>query len=340
MNQMTQGAQQHDLKAHEGLSDEQLRDMLYTMLLARQIGDRMLVLNRQGRAAFAITGQGQEACQVGSAVALRPGRDWVLPYYRDIGVVLSLGMTSRGIMLHFLARAGDPNSGGRQMPNHWASPALRIPTQSSVVATRVLHAAGIALASKLRGEDDVSIAYLGEGGTSQGDFHEALNFASIRRLPVVYFCENNGYAISEAQWKEMAITNVADRARAYGFKGYTVDGNDVLAVYHTTRWAVEECRRGNGPALIEAKTYRLVPHSSSDDDRRYRTRAEVAEWAAKDPIDGFRTYLESERILQPSEADDMKRRAEAEVQDSVEFAESQPLPAPETALQQVFANHD
>lgn len=334
---MTSGPGRTDFKAHEGLSDQQLRDMLYTMLVARQLNDRMIVLNRQGRAAFAITGQGQEACQVGSAVALRPRRDWVLPYYRDVGVVLTLGMTSREIMLHFLARAADPNSGGRQMPNHWSSPALRIPTQSSVVATRVLHAAGIALATKLRHEDDVTIAYLGEGGTSQGDFHEALNFASIRRLPVVYFCENNGYAISEVQAKEMAVGHVADRARAYGFRGYTVDGNDLLAVYHTTRWAVEECRRGRGPALIEAKTYRLVPHSSSDDDRRYRTRAEVAEWAARDPIDRFRSYLIEERILQADEADDLERRAEAEVEDAVEFAEAQPLPVPETALQKVFA---
>jgi 2-oxoisovalerate dehydrogenase E1 component alpha subunit len=312
--------------------------MLYKMLVSRLLGDRMFILNHQGRAPFAIAGQGQEACQVGSAFALRAGRDWVYPYYRDIGVVLSLGMTSREIMLHFFARADDPNSGGRQMPNHWASRGLRIPTQSSVVATQVLHATGTALASKLKGQDEVSVAYLGEGGTSQGDFHEALNFASIHKLPVLFFCENNGYAISEAQTKEMAIKDVADRARAYGFRGHTVDGNDVLAVYQTTRWAVEECRRARGPVLIEAKTYRLSPHSSSDDDRRYRTRAEVDAWAKRDPLDRFRTYLEGESILAHGAADEMRARAEAEVQDAVAFAEAQPEPQPASALQHVFAS--
>jgi 2-oxoisovalerate dehydrogenase E1 component alpha subunit len=310
--------------------------MLYKMLVSRLLGDRMFILNRQGRAAFAIAGQGQEACQVGSAFALRAGRDWVFPYYRDIGVVLSLGMTSREIMLHFFARAGDHNSGGRQMPNHWGSPELRIPTQSSVVATQVLHATGTALASKIRGEDEVSIAYLGEGATSQGDFHEALNFASIHKLPVIFFCENNGYAISEVQAKEMAIKHVADRARAYGFRGHTVDGNDVLAVYQTTRWALEECRRGHGPALIEAKTYRLSPHSSSDDERRYRARAEVEQWAKRDPLDRFRSYLKAEDLLTEEAAGEMRTRAEAEVQDAIAFAEVQADPAPESALLHVF----
>src|SRR5262245_46894887 len=224
--------------AHFGLTPGQLETMLLKMQVSRLLGDRMFLLNREGRAHFAIAGQGQEAAQVGSAFALRAGRDWVYPYYRDIGVVLTLGMTSREIMLHFLARAADPNSGRRQMPNHWGYPKLHIVSQSSPVATQFLHAAGSALASKLRGENDVSIAYIGEGATSQGDFHEALNFASIHRLPVVFFCENNGYAITEGQDKEMAVPNVADRARGYGFRGHMVDGNDVLAVYQTTRWAV------------------------------------------------------------------------------------------------------
>jgi 2-oxoisovalerate dehydrogenase E1 component alpha subunit len=319
-----------------GLSDDQLRDMYYKMLVARILGDRMFILNRQGRAVFAITGQGHEACQVGSAFALRPGRDWVVPYYRDMGVVLSLGMTSREIMLHFLARAADPCSGGRQMPNHWSYPALRIVTGSSVVASQIPHAVGIAMASKMRGEDDITIVYFGEGATSQGDFHEGLNFASVHQLPVIFFCENNGYAISEPQWKEMAVPNVSDRARAYGFRGASVDGNDALTVYQTTRWAVERCRRGHGPSLIEAKTYRLVPHSSSDDDRRYRSRAELEEWAKKDPLDRLRKHLEEHGLLDEESVQAMRARADAEVQDAVEYAESQPFAAPEEALTRVF----
>ncbi len=320
-----------------GLTNEQLVGIYHAMLVARMIGDRMFVLNRQGRGHFAIAGQGQEACQVGSAMALRPGRDWVFPYYRDIGVVYTLGMTAREIMLHFFAREGDPNSGGRQMPNHWGDPRLRIATQSSVVATQCLHAAGTALASKLRSEDDVSIAYFGEGGTSEGDFHEALNFAAIQKLPVVLFCENNGYAISEPSWKEMSVQNVADRARGYGLRGSTVDGNDVIAVYHTTKWAVEECRRGRGPKLIEAKTYRLMPHSSSDDDRRYRPRSEVEEWSKKDPLDRYRAYLVAEGLLDEEAADKVRAAAEAEVQEAIQWAEAEPEPAPESALRNVYA---
>jgi 2-oxoisovalerate dehydrogenase E1 component alpha subunit len=324
--------------AHEavGLSDDQLRDMYYKMLVTRLVGDRMFILNRQGRAHFAITGQGHEACQIGSAFAIRPGRDWAVPYYRDIGVVLTLGMTSREIMLHFFARVGDPCSGGRQMPNHWSYPSLRIITQSSVVATQIPHAVGIALASKLRGEDDVTIVYFGEGATSEGDFHEGLNFAAIHKLPVVFFCENNGYAISEAQWKEMSVLNVSDRARGYGLRGATVDGNDAIAVYQTTRWAVEECRRGHGPKLVEAKTYRLVPHSSSDDDRRYRSRAELEEWAKKDPLDRFRKYLGEHGVLDEEGAQALRARAEAEVQDAVDYAESQPYPPTEEVLAHVY----
>jgi len=320
-----------------GLNDEQLLDIYFKMLVARLMSDRMFILNRQGRATFAITGQGHEACQVASAFALRPGRDWVLPYYRDIGVVLALGMTAREIMLAFFAKAADPNSGGRQMPNHWSYPPLRIMSRGSVVGTQMPHAAGIALASKMRGEDDVCIAYFGEGSTSQGDFHEGLNFAAVHKLPVIFFCENNGYAITESQTKEMSIRDVSDRARAYGFRASTVDGNDAVAVYQTTRLAVDECRRGEGPKLIEAKTYRLVPHSSSDDDRRYRTREEVEEWAKKDPLDRHRQYLEEHGLLDDAKAAEMRAKAEAEVQDALAYAESQPDPAPEDALKHVFA---
>jgi len=320
-----------------GLTDAQLRDMYYHMLVSRQLSDRMMILNRQGRAAFAVTGQGHEACQVGSAYALRPGSDWVLPYYRDVGVVLSLGMTAREVMLHFLAKAADPNSGGRQMPNHWSYPRLRIITRGSTVGTQVPHAAGVALATKMRGEDDVTIAYMGEGATSQGDFHEGLNFAAIHKLAVIYFCENNGYAITESAEKEMPIKNVADRAAGYGLRGITVDGNDVTAVYQTTRMAVDDCRRGRGPVLIEAKTYRLVPHSSSDDDRRYRTREELAEWIKRDPLDRHRAYLEEHGLLDAAEADELTARAAAEVKEALAWAETQPDPEPESVYRNVFA---
>jgi 2-oxoisovalerate dehydrogenase E1 component alpha subunit len=178
----------------------------------------MFTLNRQGKAPFAITGQGQEACQVGSAFTIQAGTDWVLPYYRDFGVVLAVGMTAREIMLGYFGKADDPSSGGRQMPSHWSKPDARIVSHSSPVTTQFLHAVGIAYASKIRQLSEVTIAYCGEGSTSQGDFHEALNFAGIHRLPVVFVVENNRYAITQVQEKQMAVPNVADRAAGYGFQ--------------------------------------------------------------------------------------------------------------------------
>jgi 2-oxoisovalerate dehydrogenase E1 component alpha subunit len=259
------------------------RLMYRDMLRSRELSDCMFALNRQGRAAFAVTGQGHEAAQVGSAYAIQRGTDWVLPYYRDVGVMVALGMTSHDILLGLFAKAGDPSSGGRQMPCHWSWPEARVVTRSSVIAANLPHAAGIAYASKLRGLKEVSIVYFGEGATSEGDFHEAVNFAAIHKLPVVFFCENNGYAISESQDKQMSVLHVADRAKGYNIDGQMVDGNDVVAVHQTAQWSIEQCRRGHGPKLIEAKTYRLVPHTSSDDDRRYRTRAELDEWIKRDP---------------------------------------------------------
>lgn len=325
------------IAAHLGLSNEALLDIYYKMLVARIIGERMFILNRQGKAPFAITGQGHEACQVGSAYAIQAGKDWALPYYRDIGVVLTLGMTAREIMLGFFARAADPSSGGRQMPNHWSKPELRIVSHSSPVTTQFLHAVGIAYATKVRKEKEVTITYCGEGSTSQGDFHEALNFAGIHKLPVIFFIENNGYAITEPQAKEMAVRHVAERARAYGFRGQIVDGNDVLAVYQTTKWAVEEARRGHGPALIEAKTYRIVPHSSDDDDRRYRSREELEEWAKKDPLDRYKQWLLSQALLTEEQDEGLRAQAAAEVQEAIDFAERSPLPEPESALRYVYA---
>ena len=311
--------------------------MYREMLVSRELSDRMFALNRQGRAAFAVTGQGHEAAQVGSAHALRRGTDWVLPYYRDVGVMIALGMSPHDILLGLFAKADDPNSGGRQMPCHWSWPEARVVTRSSVIAANLPHAAGIAYASRLRGLKEVTVAYFGEGATSEGDFHEALNFAAIHRLPVVFFCENNGYAISESSEKQMSVRHVADRAKGYDIIGATVDGNDALAVYQTTRWNIEECRRGRGPKLVEAKTYRLVPHTSSDDDRRYRTRAELEEWIKRDPIDRFRKRLLEEGTITEDEDAALRAQIKRDIEDAVQSAEASAEPRPGDALRHVFA---
>jgi 2-oxoisovalerate dehydrogenase E1 component alpha subunit len=309
-----------------GLSDAQALRIYEVMRLARAIDERMWLINRQGRAPFVISCQGQEGAQVGIAAALRPGSDWVAPYYRDAGVVLWFGMTARDQMLSFFARREDPNSGGRQMPGHFGSRRLQILTGGSPVATQLLHAAGIALASKQRKEDAVTAAFFGEGAASQGDTHEAMNFAGIHKLAVVFVCENNGYAISVPQSSQMAIQNVADRAAGYGFPGVVVDGNDVLACYEVARKAVERARRGEGPTLIEAKTYRFTAHSSDDDDKRYRPAEEVAIWRQKDPVQRFARYLREAGILTDPVEEEITERVSQQVDDATEYAEHAPDP--------------
>jgi 2-oxoisovalerate dehydrogenase E1 component alpha subunit len=307
------------------------------MLLARTIDEREWMLNRQGKIPFVVSCQGQEAAQVGMALALRPGVDHVLPYYRDLGLVLTLGMTPIEVFLNLFAKAPDPNSGGRQMPNHWAHTGLKIYSHSSPVATQLPHAAGVALASRIRGEDAVTLVTFGEGATSKGDFHEALNFAGIHKLPVVFACENNRYAISVPQVKQMAIENVADRAAAYGIHGDVVDGQDLLAVYGATRRAAERARAGEGATLLEAKTYRSVPHTSDDDDRRYRAREEVAEWKARDPLLLLRELLVSKGVWDDARDQALRQQVFDEVSEAQKAAEAAPDPVPADALRHVLA---
>jgi len=312
-----------------GLSDEQALRIYEVMRLARAVDERMWLINRQGRAPFVISCQGQEGAQVGTAAALRPGSDWVAPYYRDAGVILWFGMTARDQMLSFFARREDPNSAGRQMPGHFGSRRLHILTGGSPVATQLLHAAGLALASKQRKEDAVTAVYFGEGSASQGDTHEAMNFAGIHKLGLIFVCENNGYAISVPQSRQMAIQDLADRAAGYGFPGVVVDGNDVLACYEVTRQAVERARRGEGPTLIEAKTYRFTAHSSDDDDKRYRQPDEVATWRQKDPIQRYASYLREAGTLTDAAEDAITERVNQQVDEATDYAEQALDPTPD-----------
>ena len=318
------------------LSEAQLEDMYYHMLLSRRLNERMIAMNRQGRAPFVIAGAGQEAAQVGAAMALQPGVDYLAPYYRDLGMNLVFGMSAREAMLNVLGKIDDPNGGGRQMPSHWGNSARHIITQSSVVATQFLHAAGVALAAKLRNDPIVVMATCGEGSTSRGDFHEALNWASIHQLPVIFFVQNNGYAISERNEKAMPVKHVADRKRAYNMQGAVCDGMDGIAVYQTVRPAVDQARNGGGPHLIEAKCYRLWAHSSDDDDSRYRPKKELEEWAKKDPIKLIRDRVESDGIFPREELDEIEARVEEEIREATQWALMQPDPAPEDALGFVY----
>lgn len=296
-----------------GLSDEEAVEMYRTMLLARKIDERMWLLNRSGKIPFVVSCQGQEAAQVGAAYALNRDTDYVLPYYRDIGVVLAFGMTAKDLMMSGFAKAADPNSGGRQMPGHFGQKENRIVTGSSPVTTQVPHAVGIALAGRMDKKDIVSFVTFGEGSSNQGDFHEGANFAAVYKLPVIFMCENNKYAISVPYDRQVACEKISDRAAGYGMPGVTVDGNDLLEVYRVVKEARERASKGEGPTLIETVSYRLTPHSSDDDDSSYREREEVEEAKKQDPLLLYKAYLQEAGLLGEEEEktmlDDIDRKS-------------------------------
>ncbi len=222
------------------------------------------------------------------------------------------------------------------MPSHFSHPDLRIVSGSAPIATQIPHAVGAALAAKLRRLDEIAVAYFGDGATSTGDWHESMNFAGVHKLPMVFVCEFNGYAISVPWRKQAAIENVAIRAAGYGFPGVTVNGNDVLEVYGAMTEAVQRARSGEGPTLIEAKTYRLQPHSSDDDDRRYRSREEVEEWSEKDPLVAFARQLREIGVLDDKSEQELNDRVNREVDEATDEVEQEPTPEPESALRHVF----
>ena len=320
-----------------GLSSDDLLSMHRTMLTARLCDEAAFRLNRQGKAPFVVPVSGHEGCQIGTAWALERGRDVWLPYYRDVGVVLVAGMTPYEIFLGLFAKADDPSSGGRQMPNHWGSRRLGIISHSSPIGTQLPHASGVAYAIKYRGEDSVVACWFGEGATSEGAWHEGLNFAGVHELPAIFVCENNRYAISVPQKKQMAIENVADRAAGYGFPGVVVDGNDVLACYGAMKEAVARARAGEGPTLIEAKTYRFQPHTSDDDDRAYRTREEVEEARRHDPLVEFSVYLKERALIDDSSIEALTAEVKADVDRQIDRAWNAPDPDPDTLARHLFA---
>ncbi|WP_077618726.1 thiamine pyrophosphate-dependent dehydrogenase E1 component subunit alpha [Bacillus sinesaloumensis] len=320
-----------------GLSDEVVLEMYETMLLARKLDERMWLLNRAGKIPFVISCQGQEAAQVGAAFALDREKDYVLPYYRDMGVVLTFGMTAKELMLSGFAKAEDPNSGGRQMPGHFGQKKNRIVTGSSPVTTQVPHAVGVALGGRMEGKNLVSFVTFGEGSSNQGDFHEGANFAAVHKLPVIFMCENNKYAISVPYEKQVACEKISDRAIGYGMPGVTVDGNDPLEVYRVVKEAADRGRRGEGPTLVETISYRLTAHSSDDDDRAYREQEEVAEAKKNDPVLSFASYLKESGVMDEAKEKEIADRVATLVNEATDYAENAPYAEPEQALKYVYA---
>lgn len=333
---MSQSTEQTFRHNELGLTNEQALEMYATMVLARKFDERNLLLQRAGKINFHVSGIGQEVAQVAAAFALDRENDYFLPYYRDYGFVLAVGMTVKELMLSVFAKAEDPNSGGRQMPGHFGSKRLRIVTGSSPVTTQVPHAVGIALAAKMKNKPIVSFVTFGEGSSNQGDFHEGCNFAGVHKLPVILMCENNQYAISVPVRKQLG-GRVADRALGYGFPGFQVDGNDALEVFRVVKEARERAIAGEGPTLIEAMMYRLSPHSTSDNDLAYRTKEEVDENRAKDGIPKYKTYLEECGLWNEELEAELQSRIRKMVDEATEYGDNAPFPAPESVLLHVYA---
>jgi len=319
-----------------GLSDQQAIEMYTNMLLARKYDERALLLQRAGKINFHISGIGQEAAQVGAAFALDREQDYFLPYYRDYAFVLSVGMTVKELMLCLFAKADDPNSAGRQMPGHFSHRKLRIVTGSSPVTTQVPHAVGIALAAKMKRKRIVSFVTFGDGSSNQGDFHEGLNFAGVHKLPVIFMCENNQYAIS-TPLRMQTSGSIADRAIGYGFPGVKVDGNDVLEVFRVVKEARERAIRGEGPTLIEAVTYRLSPHSTSDNDLAYRSKEEIEEHRAKDGLPRYRQYLIDCGLWNEELDKSLDANIRQMLDEATEYADKAPYPSPESIMHHVYA---
>jgi len=318
------------------LDEDTLREWFRYMLLSRQIDIRCQVLNRQGRAPFILSGAGHEAAQIGAAWPLKPKHDWIAPYYRDVVFNFRMGVTPLDVMLSVLAKPDDPASGGKQTPGHFSDSRLNIISGGSPLATQMVHAAGTAYALKMDGTDKVVMACFGEGAGAEGDAHEAMNFAAIYRLPEVFFCQNNGFAISTPFKKEYAIDFAAQRAAGYGFPGVSLDGRDPVTTYHVAKQAIARARSGEGPTFIEALVDRLGAHSSEDDQRRYRSAEELEQLAQNDCLQRFRTRLLEEGLLSEKQVAEYEEAVKEEVNQATRQALDSRDAEPEEALTNVY----
>jgi pyruvate dehydrogenase E1 component subunit alpha len=304
------------------LADTDLRSLYRSMLLARRLDERMVRLQRQGRIGTFAPTKGQEAAQMGSIYTLRPA-DWMVPSFRETAAMIWRGWPIEKLLLFFSGHL----EGGRAAPDQHDLP-ITIP-----VATQLPHAVGLAYAAQYRGDDAVVMVYFGDGATSEGDFHEALNFAGVWHVPVVFVCQNNQWAISVPLKKQTHSRTIAQKALAYGLPGIQVDGNDVLAVYAAAREAVDRARAGDGPTLIECVTYRLGVHTTADDPTKYRSDAEVAMWEQKDPLTRFRAYLEKRNLLEEG----LEQKVDDEIAEAVRRFEATPPADPLTMFDHAYA---
>jgi 2-oxoisovalerate dehydrogenase E1 component alpha subunit len=336
-NTLRQAQSDRHFERH-GLTDEQLIAIMRTMLTHRRLEARGFELNRQGKIPFASAGEGHEGVQAGAAMAFVRGKDILVPYYRDLGLEIGIGLRPVEVLLSLFARAAD-HSGGRQFPHHYASKQLGLYTISSVLAAQTPHAVGAAYAMKLRKETGRCVlTTIGDGATSEGEWHESMNFASIHKLPIVILVENNEWAISTPIAKQMANTNIYERAAGYGMPGVVVDGFDPIACYKATKDAMDHARSGGGPTLVEAKCYRFLAHTTDDDDRTYRSREEVAERRKDDPVPRFERILVEQGVLSADGLEALKKSILDEANEATDQAEAMPYADPADLYEGVYAN--
>ena len=319
------------------LNSEDLIDIFTRMVLARTTDERIWALNRQGKVPIAASSQGHEAAQLGSLLAAEKDGDcFLFPYYRDLALKMSAGLTPTEGMLSFMGKAGEPYSAARQFPLQGADLPNKIIQISNVVSAGLTQATGYALGCKMLGEGTVCLVYFGDGGSSQGETHEAMNFASIHDVPIIFICENNRYAISVPQAQQMAIDDISSRSAAYGFPGFVVDGMDLIQCYEATHEAINHART-QGPVLLEMRVERFMPHTTDDDDRRYRPANEVEEARKLDPIITLANVLIEQGALDQEQVDGIKAQAQQAINEATDAAEAAELPDVLTINDNVYA---
>lgn len=324
--------------AESGLSKDELIEAYAHVLRGRRLDERLWQLTRIGKASFNISGQGHEVGQVAMALAFKPEKDYFLPYYRDMTACMVWGMSTTDILLGTFGKEADPSSHGRQMPNHYGSKKHNIVSHSSTVSTQFPLATGVAYGALLGQKYYVTLSTTGEGSANQGEVHEAMNFAGVKNLPLIFVVENNGYAISVGVKEQYANETMAQRASAYGFLGMRVNGNDFTETYLAFKQVVEDARKGKGPALIEMMVTRLTSHSADDDHTIYRSKEEIAGLKEADGLIFFEKQLIEEGYLTREDMTEMDAAIKKEINEATDEAEAMPDPKPESILEHVYAD--
>jgi 2-oxoisovalerate dehydrogenase E1 component alpha subunit len=321
-------------------SKEQLVRAYRWMVIARRIDETLWRLRRQGKGHFVVSPAGHEAIGAAAGLAVDLEQDFLAPHYRDMTACLAWGLNTREVMAHYFGRAADPCTAGRQPFAHWGSRERRIISQEGPQPNVVSHGVGVAYANRVLGARSVVWIAFGDGGAQKGEVHESMNFAAIHKLAVVFCVENNLYTQSVPLRLESSVTDLSSRAAGYGIPGVSVDGMDVLAVYGAARPAVDRARAGDGPTLLEARTYRYMPNTSNDDDTRYRERAEVERWRERDPIAIARAHLLRMRAADEKTLGQLEQQIADEIADAAAWGEAQPDAAPHDVLRHTWADVD